>query len=382
MKKKKKKVRLRLGRLFVLLAGAAGICATLGFGGMRAWAWFSKRNDSAPVTDSTAQAVTGRHAKEVSAIQSANALDGVDVTGFTDEELRACFYSREIDDKLLERLNNMGYADHAAEIPAGDLRYVRVLYRNFDNDVQVGEIMVNAAIAQDIEDIFYDLFMHKYQIGKMILPDAYGGRLNESFADNNTIGLCFGLSDDSSGSEHALGLAVDLNPLYNPMIRDNGKSLTIYPMEGQLYIDRTIAAPHYISADDYVCKVFLNHGFAWKGDSVPAADYKHFVKNVPNPVTTPAPEQDQGDGSASPQADPDLPDASNATETNGEGIDSARSADTPVNEDSGEDVYSQPEQPDSGSAQDGTQSSAPVPDWSMIDDPAQIAEDENGEAGY
>lgn len=281
MKKKKKKLKLRVGRLIALIGVAGVLIAVAAYGGIQLYARYSTRGSDSENTETTAPVVSGTHAKDVSDIKAKNPGDTVSsVDGFTDEELRSCFYSSEIDDKLHQRLNAMGYEGHEEDLPLSDIRYIRVLYKNFDNQIRVGEIMVNASIAQDVEEIFFDLFTHDYQIGKMLLPDAYGGRMNEAFADNSTTGLCFGLSEDSSGEMHAYGLSVDLNPLYNPLIKDNGKSLTIYPMEGQLYIDRTTAAPHYISADDYAYKVFTGKGFSWKGTSTPAADYKHFEKGT------------------------------------------------------------------------------------------------------
>ncbi len=271
--KKKPKKRIRASRLvflFLLAAAVIGgsIYAILKFGPTVGTytAQIFNNEKTAPLTQIS-------HAAQVKEIQNANALDEVSVAGFSDDELRECFYSAPIDDKLKERLVKMGYAD---QISTDQLNYVRVLYYDFNSKPTVGEIVVNSAIAKPVENVFYDLFLHKYQIGKMILPDAYGTRISESYADNNTIGLAFNLTDDNKSDLHARGFAIDLNPLYNPLIKDNGSSLSVFPMEGQLYLDRTVNADHFIHANDYAVEAFKKEGFTWKGNVQGLNDYKHF----------------------------------------------------------------------------------------------------------
>lgn len=272
-RKRKPKKRIRGSRvLLLILLGAAviggGAYALLKFGPTVGTytAQIFNNEKTAPLTRIS-------HAAQVKEIKNANALDEVSVAGFSDDELRECFYSASIDDKLKERLVKMGYAD---QIPTDQLSYVRVLYYDFNGKPIVGEMVVNTAIAKPIENVFYDLFLHQYQIGKMILPDAYGTRISESYADNNTVGLAFNLTDDNKGDLHARGFAVDLNPLYNPLIKDNGSSLSVFPMEGQLYLDRTVNSDHFIHANDYAVEAFKKEGFVWKGNVQGLNDYKHF----------------------------------------------------------------------------------------------------------
>lgn len=270
---KKKRRRLRPGRLILVCAVFGLVLGAIGAGGVLAWKWLRRSEVIQKITDRTAPANQLSHQEEVRRIQQANALDEADVTGFSDDELRSCFYSSEINEDLQARLESMGYT---GQIPTGDLRYVRVLYRDYDGRSVVGELIVNAEIATRVENVFYDLYTHRYPIAKMILPDAYGATLADSFADNNTVALCFGLSDDNRGSLHERGYAIDLNPLDNPLIRDNGSSLSVFPMEAQLSLDRTVHAPHYIYNQDYAVAAFGKEGFVWKGDTPGLNDYKHF----------------------------------------------------------------------------------------------------------
>ena len=307
--RKKAKRQLRVGRLLTVLVVAALLVGGVGYAGMKYGPSLFAIIPQLTNNEKTAPLNRISHASEVNKIKEANALDEVSVAGFSDDELRECFFSQSIDDKLKERLVKMGYAD---QIPTDQLNYVRVLYNDFNGRATVGEIVVNSAIAKQIENVFYDLFLHKYQIGKMILPDAYGTRISESYADNNTVGLAFNLTDDNGGSLHSRGYAVDLNPLYNPLIKDNGSSLSVFPMEGQLYLDRTINADHYIHANDYAVEAFKKEGFNWKGNATGLNDYKHFeYSGAPAQTTSTSSAQSssassQTDQASQPQSDQSL----------------------------------------------------------------------------
>ena len=51
-----------------------------------------------------------------------------------------------------------------AQTPAisySDLRYMNILYYDFQGDVQVGELICNKDIAQDLVEIFYELYLNQ-----------------------------------------------------------------------------------------------------------------------------------------------------------------------------------------------------------------------------
>lgn len=271
MTRKKQKRHLRVGRLAILLVVVGAIGAGAAAGGMYLYKSRSVERESEAERTSPVASIT--HSEDVKAIQNASVLSSVVTAGFSDEELRACFFSRDIDLDLLERMNKIGYAD---EVHTEDLQYVRVLYYDFEGAVKVGEMIVHKDIAQKVENVFYDLFTHHYPIGKIILPDAYAS-LADAYADNDTVALSFELDEENDRTSHATGYAIDLNPLYNPLIKDNGSSISVYPMEAQLYLDRTVNAPYYIYKDDYAVQAFEKEGFVWKGSVTGMNDYKHFV---------------------------------------------------------------------------------------------------------
>ena len=163
-----------------------------------------------------------------------------------------------------------------------DLRYMNILYYDFNGDVQTGELICNKAIADDLIEIFYELYKNEYQIESVRLIDDYNGDDTASMKANNT--SCFNyrpVDGTSSLSKHALGCAIDINPLYNPYVvydyKGTGETY-ISPSEGKTYADRSLDFPYKIDENDLCYKLFKQHGFIWGGDWNSCKDYQHFQK--------------------------------------------------------------------------------------------------------
>ncbi len=204
----------------------------------------------------------------------------VDTTLFTDEEIETLFYSTEITDEIFSRINNISYTPND-NITADELRYIKLLHIGFDEKTYIGELIVNRAISDDILDIMKELYSARYPIESMVLVDEYGADDDKSMAANNTSAFNYRtVPGKSSLSNHSYGLAIDINPLYNPYIRKSGSGeLLISPENGAEYADRDKDFPHKIDRDDLCCKLFKEHGFTWGGDWKSVKDYQHFEKN-------------------------------------------------------------------------------------------------------
>ncbi|MNN92049.1 hypothetical protein D3C81_2102610 [compost metagenome] len=75
-----------------------------------------------------------------------------------------------------------------------------------------------------------------------------------------------------------MGLAVDINPLYNPCVEKiNGKTV-VAPASGKKYTDRSLANEYYIKKNDICYKAFTKRGFTWGGSWNSLKDYQHFQK--------------------------------------------------------------------------------------------------------
>ena len=150
------------------------------------------------------------------------------------------FSIENITEDIKDRINGKSYGKDCT-VPYEDLRYVKVIYWGFDNMPHEGELIVNKAIAEDIADIFKELYEHKYPIEKMVLVDEYNADDNASMAANNSSAFNFRIIDNGSGrlSNHSYGLAIDINPLYNPYVRTVDGKLVVSPEESKKYTDRS-----------------------------------------------------------------------------------------------------------------------------------------------
>ena len=192
------------------------------------------------------------------------------------------FSSHEISDKILRRIEGRSYKK-GAKIPLGDLRYLRVLHYNFEGEIQIGELICNQAIEEDLLAIFRTLYRHRYPIERMVLIDEYEASDALSMEANNTSAFNYRtIRNTDRLSRHSWGLAIDINPRYNPCVthRKDGTEV-VEPECGRAYSDRSRDFDHKIDHEDLCYKEFKKHGFIWGGDWHSLKDYQHFEKRLP-----------------------------------------------------------------------------------------------------
>ena len=98
-------------------------------------------------------------------------------------------------------------------------------------------------------------------------------------SDNNS--SCFNYREITGGgklSKHALGLAIDINPLYNPYVKELPDRLHYEPKNSLPYIDRSKTFPYKIDTADLCYKLFKQYGYTWGGEWKTRKDYQHFEK--------------------------------------------------------------------------------------------------------
>lgn len=188
------------------------------------------------------------------------------------------FYYESLSDSIKKRITGLSYKEDCT-IPYEDLRYVSVLYTNFNGGTSTGELICNQAIAQDLVEIFYELYQAEYQIESIRLIDEYNADDLLSMEDNNT--SCFNyrtVEGTTKLSKHAQGLAIDVNPFFNPYITyENGKE-KVSPADSEAYADRSKPFAYKIDENDLCYKLFTEHGFVWGGHWNSCKDYQHFQK--------------------------------------------------------------------------------------------------------
>lgn len=195
-----------------------------------------------------------------------------------EESVAQDFYISEIPDDIFAQMQGKSYKADCT-VPREQLRYVHVLHRGFDGSTKEGELVVNVSIAQDVLEIFEELYRADYPIEKVQLVDAYNADDEASMSDNNSSAFNFRfISHTTKISKHGLGMAVDINTLYNPYIKQVNGQTVIEPANAGAYVDRTQDFPYKIDHQDLCYKLFTEHGFTWGGDWTHSKDYQHFEK--------------------------------------------------------------------------------------------------------
>ena len=190
------------------------------------------------------------------------------------------FTAVPIEGEVLDRITGVSYKP-GSSLPLEQLRYLHIPhYPDIHGDVVLGEMICNVAIADDLLEIFRSLFGHHYPIGSMRLIDDFGGDDDASMRANNT--SCFNDRTKSwsrtEKSPHALGLAVDINPFYNPLVRVRGGVVRVFPAESRAFADRSQVFDYKISKSDLCYREFVARGFRWGGSWASSQDYQHFER--------------------------------------------------------------------------------------------------------
>lgn len=204
-------------------------------------------------------------------------------SGQLDEQfVEASFRINAVSDAVLERMRKGGSYPSHCTVSRNDLRYLQLLHVGYDGRVYRGEMVCNKAIANDLVEIFRELYRNRYQIERMVLIDNYLADDELSMRDNNTSAFCFRqVSGYRMLSKHARGLAVDVNTLHNPCVRyDSGRIVKVSPNteEARKYAIRSTRMAHMIDRNDLCYKLFMKHGFKWGGSWRRVKDYQHFEK--------------------------------------------------------------------------------------------------------
>lgn len=189
------------------------------------------------------------------------------------------FYYEPITNEIFKRISGISYPVDCT-VPLDELRYVGLMYVDFNGETQKGELICNKALAQDMVEIFYELYSNNYQLESVKLVDEYGGDDTASMLANNT--SCFNyrvVEGTTRLSNHAYGRAIDINPFYNPYITYNKDGTTnVSPAGSEAYADRSASFPYKIDENDLAYKLFKEHGFKWGGDWNNSKDYQHFER--------------------------------------------------------------------------------------------------------
>lgn len=221
-------------------------------------------------------------------------LTGAVLNGDSQAEARVIysegFYYEPVSGALARYMTGVSYpakdSEAAAEglaVTFDDLSYLHIRHYDFEGNPAEGELICNNYIAQDLVEIFYQLYLNEYQLESVLLIDEFDGDDTASMEANNT--SCFNyrvVEGSTSLSKHAYGLAIDVNPLYNPYVTyEKDGTENISPAAAYSYADRSVNFAYKIDENDLCYKLLTQHGFIWGGNWNSVKDYQHFQKTMP-----------------------------------------------------------------------------------------------------
>lgn len=98
------------------------------------------------------------------------------------------------------------------------LQLIKVRYYSTDGKIHEGQVLTNKKIANEITELFTFIFQEQFPIAKVIPIVKYNWNDNLSMQNNNTYSFCY---RNISYSKHAQGMAIDINPFFNPLRSKN-----------------------------------------------------------------------------------------------------------------------------------------------------------------
>jgi D-alanyl-D-alanine carboxypeptidase len=163
-------------------------------------------------------------------------------------------------------------------VPLSGLRVLSVTHWDFGGSVQTGELVVNRRAVAPLAKVFRQLYRLRFPIRHMHFADFYGPKrsqpadrdVSESFECRRAVPSPCG-SGTGGWSQHAFGLAVDLNPIENPYTGcGRTRERASIP-----YLNRSRIRPGMVTPA--VVRAFRSIGWGWGGAWAGSTkDYMHF----------------------------------------------------------------------------------------------------------
>ncbi len=162
-------------------------------------------------------------------------------------------------------------------VPLSSLRLLTLSYRGFDQRSHTGRLVVNKNVAKQVVAAFRNLYEVNFPIRRMQLVDAYNGSDFRSIeADNTSAFNCRAATGSTSWSNHAYGLAIDINPIENPYVTASG---SVAHRASRPYLNRSQIRRGMAFPGSVLVRTFSSIGWGWGGYWSGSRDYQHFSAN-------------------------------------------------------------------------------------------------------
>jgi hypothetical protein len=168
-------------------------------------------------------------------------------------------------------------------VPLDGLSLLHFNYWGFGGNVLRGPMVVNATEAEDVLGVFHKLYDARFPIKRVSLSTPFHPKAfaqHRRIDSNRSVTASFncrpvvtatGPGDDFS--QHAYGLAIDLNPLQNPYVTNDG---FVRNRAAEPYTVRSRHLEGMIHEGDVVVRSFAAIGWEWGGNWSGDKDYMHF----------------------------------------------------------------------------------------------------------
>ncbi|MGA9161234.1 MAG: M15 family metallopeptidase [Actinomycetota bacterium] len=174
----------------------------------------------------------------------------------------------------------------ACPVPLGGLRLLHFNYWGFDGVIRRGPMVVNASVAEDMLWVFRRLFDARFSIKHVGLSTPFHPKAfaqHRRISSNRSVTASFNcrpvvtaLGPSDHFSQHAYGLAIDLNPLQNPYVTTDG---FVRNRMAEPYTVRSRHLEGMVHEGDIVVRSFAAIGWAWGGHWSGDKDYMHFSQS-------------------------------------------------------------------------------------------------------
>ncbi len=196
---------------------------------------------------------------------------------------------RPISADILKKLTEnypVSNLSHCADIEKG-LVEISINFYGVDNKAHTdGLIIVHKSVAPRVLKIFNELLNLQFNVlgvypfkGLAIENNAFTIEDDYNYSVSYA---CRSIVGSKHHSKHSFGMAIDLNPLFNPYVKTNAnKTKTIVPKNGEFFVDKLTNKPNKADKigviNPKVVKIFKQNGFTtWGGNWRNPIDSHHF----------------------------------------------------------------------------------------------------------
>jgi len=161
-------------------------------------------------------------------------------------------------------------------VRATDLAWLRLTFWGFDAKRHTGELLVHRTVADGMVRVFRTLYRTRFPQEQVVIVRSYDPDAPPT-GDGNGTGsfVCRPATGSTYYSQHAYGLAIDLNTFQNPYL----KGEVVLPELASAYLRRDAVRPGMVTTRGPVIEAFARIGWKWGGLWNSAKDYQHFSQN-------------------------------------------------------------------------------------------------------